>query len=98
MKHAIIADIHGNLEALQAVLADIKAQQCDRIVCLGDIVGYNASPRACMDIVRSMDIPCVKGNHDDYCSTACALEGFNPHAAAAVRWTRAQLSEEQKEW
>ncbi len=98
MKHAIIADIHANLEALQAVLADIEEQECAHIVCLGDIVGYNASPRACLDIVRSRNIPCVKGNHDEYCSTGCPLEGFNPHAAAAVRWTRAQLNEEQKTW
>ena len=68
MKYAIIADIHGNLEAFQTVLADIKSQNITQIVCLGDVVGYNANPKECLEIVRSMNIPCVKGNHDEYCS------------------------------
>ena len=98
MKYAIIADIHGNLEAFQVVLEDIRAQNADHIVCLGDIVGYNANPKECLQIVRDMNIPCVKGNHDEYCSTDNALDGFNPHAAQAVHWTREQLSTEEKQW
>ena len=98
MKYAIIADIHGNLEAFQVVLEDIRAQKADHIVCLGDVVGYNANPKECLQIVREMNIPCVKGNHDEYCSSNSALEGFNPHAADAVHWTREQLSEEEKKW
>jgi len=98
MKYAIIADIHGNLEAFQVVLEDIRAQNATHIVCLGDIVGYNANPKECLDIVREMNIPCVKGNHDEYCSTENHLEGFNPHAAEAVHWTRGQLSVEDKQW
>ncbi|MEY4916432.1 MAG: hypothetical protein RL616_345 [Verrucomicrobiota bacterium] len=98
MKYAIIADIHGNLEAFQVVLEDIRAQQVDHIVCLGDVVGYNANPKECLQIVRDMNIPCVKGNHDDLCSTNNELEGFNPHAADAVHWTRNQLNEDEKKW
>jgi len=98
MKYAIIADIHGNLDAFQVVLNDIREQQCDHIVCLGDVVGYNAQPKECLQIVREMNIPTVKGNHDDLCSTNNALEGFNPHAADAVHWTRAQLNDEEKAW
>ena len=98
MKYAIIADIHGNLEAFQVVLEDIRAQQVDHIVCLGDVVGYNANPKECLQIVRDMNIPVVKGNHDDLCSTNNALEGFNPHAADAVHWTRDQLNEDEKKW
>ncbi|HEX9046523.1 MAG TPA: metallophosphoesterase family protein [Verrucomicrobiae bacterium] len=98
MKYAIIADIHGNLDAFQVVLEDIRAQKADQIVCLGDIVGYNAQPKECLDIVRQMNIPCVKGNHDEYCSTDNHLDGFNPHAAEAVHWTRNQLSEDDKKW
>ncbi len=98
MKYAIIADIHGNLEAFQVVLEDIRAQNADHIVCLGDVVGYNANPKECLQIVRDMNIPCVKGNHDEYCSTDNALDGFNPHAAQAVHWTRDQLSAEEKQW
>ena len=98
MKYAIIADIHGNWEAFQVVLADIRAQNADQVVCLGDVVGYNANPKECLQIVRDMNIPCVKGNHDEYCSSDDHLDGFNPHAADAVHWTRNQLSEEEKQW
>ena len=98
MKYAIIADIHANLEALTAVLADARAQNPTHYVCLGDVVGYNANPKECLKIVRDMNIPCVKGNHDEYCSMDEQLEGFNPNAAEAVHWTRRQLSAEDREW
>src|SRR4026208_3522 len=98
MKYAIIADIHANLEAPQVVLDDTKTQQCTHYACLGDVVGYNANPKECLDIVRDMGMPCVKGNHDEYCSTDDDLEGFNPHAAEAVAWTRKQLSEPDRQW
>ena len=98
MKYAIIADIHGNLEAFTVVLNDIREQQVDHIVCLGDVVGYNANPKECLKMVRDMNIPVVKGNHDDLCSTNNELEGFNPHAADAVHWTRNQLNAEEKQW
>ncbi len=98
MKYAIIADIHGNIDAFQVALDDIRAQQATHIVCLGDVVGYNARPKECLQIVRDMGIPCVKGNHDEYCSSEGHLEGFNPHAADAVHWTRNQLDEDDKKW
>ncbi len=98
MKYAIIADIHANLEALRVVLEDAKMQRCTHYACLGDVVGYNANPKECLDIIRSMGIPCVKGNHDEYCSIDSNLEGFNPHAAEAVNWTRRQLTEEDRLW
>jgi predicted phosphodiesterase len=98
MKYAIIADIHANLEALQVVLEDAKQQKCTHYACLGDVVGYNANPKECLDIVRTMAMPCVKGNHDEYCSIDSNLEGFNPHAAEAVNWTRRQLTEEDRQW
>ena len=98
MKYAIIADIHANLEAFQVVLDDVKEQNCTHVACLGDVVGYNANPKECLDIVRGMNIPCVKGNHDEYCSSEDHLEGFNPHAAEAVNWTRKQLTVEDREW
>lgn len=98
MKYAVIADIHSNLEALEVVLADAKAQQCTHYCCIGDVVGYGANPRECLEIVRSMGMPCVKGNHDEYCSMDKTLEGFNPHAAEAVQWTRQQLSPEDRQW
>ena len=98
MKFAITADIHANLEALQAVLADSKLRECTHYAFLGDFVGYCADPKACVDIVRSMNAPCVKGNHDEYCSMDSPLEGFNPNAAKAVEWTRNKLTEEDRRW
>ncbi|MCL4789338.1 MAG: metallophosphoesterase family protein [Verrucomicrobia bacterium] len=98
MKFAIIADIHANLEAFQVVLEDCKKQQVTHYACLGDVVGYNANPKECLDIVRTMNMPCVKGNHDEYCSSEDHLDGFNPAAAEAVNWTRRQLSASDRQW
>ena len=98
MKFAIIADIHANLDAFQVVLEDCKKQQVTHYACLGDVVGYNANPKECLDIVRAMNMPCVKGNHDEYCSSEEHLEGFNPAAAEAVNWTRKQLTEDDRQW
>jgi len=98
MRYAVIADIHANLEALEVVLADTKEQKCTHYCCVGDVVGYNANPKECLDIVRSMGMPVVKGNHDEYCSSEEDLEGFNPHAAEAVNWTRKQLGKEDRQW
>ena len=98
MKYAIIADIHANLEAFQLVLEDAEKNNCTHYACLGDVVGYNANPKACLDKVREMKMPCVKGNHDEYCSGENDLEGFNPHATAAIHWTRDQLTDEDRGW
>ena len=98
MRYAVIADIHANLEALEVVLADSKEQNCTHYCCVGDVVGYKANPKECLDIVRTMGMPVVKGNHDEYCSSEEDLEGFNPHAAEAVNWTRKQLSKEDRQW
>jgi len=98
MKYAVIADIHANMEAFEVVLADAKEQNCTHYCCVGDVVGYNANPKECLDIVRSMAIPVVKGNHDEYCSTEEHLDGFNPAAAEAVNWTRKQLTNDDRQW
>lgn len=98
MKYAIIADIHANLEALQVVLKDAKEQHCTHYACLGDVVGYNANPKECLDIIRETGMPCIKGNHDEYCSNEGTMDGFNPYAAEAVSWTRKQLSPEDRKW
>src|SRR5215467_15868833 len=62
------------------------------------IADIHANLEECLDIVRSMGMPCVKGNHDEYCSAEVGLEGFNPAAAEAVEWTRQQLSEDDRNW
>lgn len=98
MKYAIISDIHANLEALQVVLAAIDERDVDQIVCLGDVVGYNASPNECCALIRERAIPTILGNHD---AVACGLEepwGFNPVALAAAMWTRDNLSEDNLAW
>ena len=63
-KRAVISDIHGNIEALDAVLADIRAQGIEQIYCLGDIIGYGPNPRECIDRCREFDV-CLLGNHDN---------------------------------
>ncbi len=98
MKIAIFSDIHANFEALQAVLADAEAQGCDSYICLGDVVGYNADPVACLETVRDMGCPVVKGNHDQDCGHDTSLEMMNPVAAEALTWTREQLSPDQRKW
>ena len=98
MKIALFGDIHANLEALEAVLADSKEQGCDSYICLGDVVGYNADPLACLEKVRAMGCPVVKGNHDEDAGGEHSLEMMNPVAAEALQWTREQLNAEQREW
>ena len=93
MRFAIFSDIHGNLEALEAVLSDARERHCTHFICLGDIVGYNANPRECVEIVRDLDCPTVKGNHDEQASQPEASGDFNEMAERAMTWTRAQLSE-----
>ncbi|MBI2434224.1 MAG: metallophosphoesterase family protein [Candidatus Hydrogenedentes bacterium] len=98
MKYAIISDIHANLEALQAVLDAIEEMGIEKIVCLGDVVGYNASPNECCEVLREREIPTILGNHD---AVACGLEepwGFNPVALAAALWTRETLTRENLHW
>jgi predicted phosphodiesterase len=96
MRIAIIADIHANLEALQAVLERIHALNVDEIVCLGDIVGYNANPNECVDILRNEKILSVLGNHDACASGLEEPFRFNVLARSAVFWTREHLTEENR--
>ncbi|BCU76354.1 metallophosphoesterase family protein [Luteolibacter sp. LG18] len=98
MRIALFGDIHANLEALDAVLADAAAQGVTDYVCMGDVVGYNADPAACLEKVKAMDCPTVKGNHDEDASGSHSLDAMNPVAAAALQWTRDQLSDEQRQW
>src|SRR5207245_215152 len=85
---ALISDIHGNLEALEAVLKDIQQQNVSEIYCLGDVVGYGPNPRECVDLVMSCRIVLL-GNHDQ--GAMFDPDGFNPPAERAIFWTRAQL-------
>jgi predicted phosphodiesterase len=86
---AILSDIHGNLEALGAVLADIESRGITEIVCLGDVIGYGPNPRECLDLIRGADI-LVRGNHEDAVLSGDAAS-FNVRARRSVEWTREQV-------
>lgn len=88
MRRAIVSDIHGNIEALRAVLADIESQGCEQIICLGDIIGYGPDPRACVDEVERFNA-CILGNHD--LAALFDPEGFSNAAEKAILWTRTQM-------
>lgn len=88
MKKALISDIHGNLEALEAVLADIKSLGITDIYCLGDVVGYGPNPRECIDRVMECKLVLL-GNHDQ--GAMFDPDGFNQSAERAIFWTRQQL-------
>ncbi|MFN2350753.1 MAG: metallophosphoesterase [Kiritimatiellia bacterium] len=96
--YGMLSDIHGNLEALSAVLEDAGRHGVTTFVCIGDIVGYNADPSDCLEKIRELDCVAVRGNHDHYCSFDDDLTGFHPMAADAVDWTRRQLSADQQKY
>ncbi len=98
MKYAVFGDIHANQEALYAVLKDAREQGATHYACVGDIVGYNASPVECLDMIRELGCVTVRGNHDHYCASEDALIGFHPLAADVVNWTRHQLRAEHLEF
>ena len=87
---ALISDLHSNIEALTAVLEDIDAQGVDRIVCLGDAIGYGPNPREVLNLVKRCDFVLL-GNHEE--GLLYYAEDFNPKAQAALNWTREQLND-----
>jgi predicted phosphodiesterase len=89
VKRALISDIHGNLGALEAVMADIGQQGVDETLCLGDIIGYGPNPCECLDIVMKVCQLTILGNHDQ--AALFDPDGFNPVALRAIMWTREQL-------
>jgi predicted phosphodiesterase len=94
---AIISDIHGNLEALEAVLEDIADKEIDHVICLGDCVGYGADSEAVLSRLWDEDIPAVRGNHEDALFDDSVLEWFNPQATDAILKTREMISAESRE-
>jgi diadenosine tetraphosphatase ApaH/serine/threonine PP2A family protein phosphatase len=91
LKFAILSDIHGNLEAFQAVLDDMNQQELRSILFLGDIVGYGANPRECIDLLRDKTQTIIAGNHDWAVAEKTDTASFNPAARCAIEWTRDQL-------
>jgi len=96
LRYCVFGDIHGNLEALEAVVADAKRLGAERYVCVGDIVGYGANPAECADRVQGLTTQIVAGNHDCAAVGRTELEYFNRYARDAVVWTRSQLSPSDK--
>ena len=92
MRYAILSDIHANLEALTAVLEDISAQRIDRVLCLGDSVGYGADPTACLARLEGARALSVCGNHEWGCVGKLDIRWFSEAAGRAIEWTRDQLS------
>jgi predicted phosphodiesterase len=92
MRFAFVSDIHGNLEALEAVFKDIEGQDVDEVICLGDIVGYGANPNECADLVRQKCTYILLGNHDAAAVNLLATHHFNSHAKIAIEWTAANLN------
>lgn len=98
MRLAIISDVHANLPALEAVLEQIQSMALDRIVCLGDVVGYGAEPDQCASLVREACDFTLLGNHDA-ATTGAMDEGYYYEAARdVIRWTRQHLSDDNYEW
>ena len=98
MRVLVMSDIHANLPALQAVLADAHGAY-DAVWCLGDVVGYGPNPNECTDAVRALpNLTCLRGNHDLAALGGSEIDDFNSYAKTAALWTRAELSAGTKEF
>jgi len=95
VKVAVISDVHANLPALEAVLADIAADGADELWCLGDLTGYGGSPGPCLEIVLDRADISLSGNHDMVITGEIKLDAFSHDARAAAEWTMGVLDPEQ---
>jgi diadenosine tetraphosphatase ApaH/serine/threonine PP2A family protein phosphatase len=91
---AVVSDVHSNLHALEAVLAEIDAGEFDEVWCLGDVVGYGPRPNECAALVRERAAICLAGNHDLVVLGRIPIVAFAGEAAAAARWTQGVLGED----
>jgi len=98
VKYAIISDIHGNLAALQQTLKRIDELKCERIMCLGDIVGYGPFPNECCEVIQDRADAVIAGNHDHAAIGLLSTEYFNRYAKAAMEWTVKELHDKNKEF
>jgi len=99
MRYAILADIHSNLAAFEAVLKDADSRGgFDKIWCLGDVVGYGPDPHECIERLRQFKPVCIAGNHDWAAIGKMDTSEFNPVAAIAAHWTAEQLTAEDKDY
>lgn len=98
MKTAFLADVHANLEALVAVRAALAQETPDRVVFLGDILGYGANPNECIEELQKLTSFAVLGNHDQAAANGHPPDEFNPAARAALEWTCAQLTRQSRRY
>jgi diadenosine tetraphosphatase ApaH/serine/threonine PP2A family protein phosphatase len=99
MRYLVISDIHANLEAYESVMAAATPLGYERVLVLGDLVGYGADPNAIVEKVRALSpYAIIRGNHDKVGSGVESPEGFNAVARSAIRWTHDALSPENREW
>jgi predicted phosphodiesterase len=99
MRYLIFSDIHGNLEALNALLKFALKRKIDHFVCLGDFVGYGASPNETIQKVHNLKpLSTIRGNHDKAVSGFDSIETFNPIAAAAIHWTKKRIVKKNAEF
>jgi diadenosine tetraphosphatase ApaH/serine/threonine PP2A family protein phosphatase len=99
VRYLVISDIHANLEALEAVLTAARDVPHDRILVLGDLVGYGADPNAVVERIRALEPHgLIRGNHDKVGSGVESAEGFNAVARSAIRWTYDNLTAPNREW
>jgi diadenosine tetraphosphatase ApaH/serine/threonine PP2A family protein phosphatase len=101
MRALVLSDIHGNVHALEAVLAaagNLAYGSIDQVWNLGDMVGYGARPNEVIDLLRPLATINVRGNHDRVCCGLTSSQGFNPVAAQAAAWTRLNLRSDNREW
>jgi len=91
MRYGIFSDVHANLEAMEAVARAYREESIDKYFCIGDVVGYGADPRPCIEKVKALGAVTVAGNHDRGCAGLFPIDYFNPDAAEALLWTRRQL-------
>jgi predicted phosphodiesterase len=98
MRVAVISDIHSNLHALEAVLADVDRESVDEVWCLGDVVGYGPRPNECCDLVRDRAQLSLCGNHDLAVIGMLGVREFAGDAGAAVRWTDGVLGDGERAW
>jgi diadenosine tetraphosphatase ApaH/serine/threonine PP2A family protein phosphatase len=99
MRYLVISDIHANLQAFDTVLADARPLGFDKVLVLGDLVGYGADPNAICERVRELKPDgLIRGNHDKVGSGVESPEGFNAVARNAIRWTYDQLTKDNRDW
>jgi diadenosine tetraphosphatase ApaH/serine/threonine PP2A family protein phosphatase len=98
VRYCVFGDVHGNLEALEVILAHAAGEGAQRYICVGDIIGYGANPHECMERVRAVTEEIVAGNHECAVVGRADVEYFNPYAREAVQWTADRLSPEERDF